>query len=233
MNSFTLTAVGYLARSPEVVTKGDVTCTRFCLIGNDYGGKDDEGVAREVITSVWFSAFGAAGETIARHSQKGDQLIVEARVRSNVWTDKQGEKQYDHSFVVQGFKFGAPGKTKREEFDARREQTLSLPRADGRGNDLEPQIHDEHSGLRDEGMYAGSASGAVVGVADSSRGTTQDAQGSAATSNISDANGSEVPHGSHRENDAARTKAVPALSKTTPEKSRGARSSRKTAPVVA
>jgi len=52
MNSFTLTAVGHLARNPEVIAKGDVACTRFCLIGNDYGGKDEEGAAREVTTSV-------------------------------------------------------------------------------------------------------------------------------------------------------------------------------------
>jgi len=120
MNSFTLTAVGNLARNPELVTKGEKSHARFCLVGNDYAGKDEEGAAREVTTSLWFVAFGGMGETIARHSRKGDQLIVDARVRSSNWTDDQGEKQYDHSFIVQGFRFGAPGKTKREELDARR-----------------------------------------------------------------------------------------------------------------
>jgi single-strand DNA-binding protein len=120
MNSFTLTAVGNLARNPELVTKGDKSHARFCLVGNDYAGKDEEGAAREVTTSLWFVAFGAMGETIASHSRKGDQLIVDARVRSSNWTDEQGEKQYDHSFIVQGFRFGAPGKIKRDELDARR-----------------------------------------------------------------------------------------------------------------
>jgi single-strand DNA-binding protein len=122
MNSFTLTAVGNLARNPELVAKSDILYTRFCLVGNDYVGKDDEGAAREVVTSLWFVAFGALGESIARNVRKGDQLIVEARIRANNWTDKQGEKQYDHSFVVQGFRFGAPGKAKREEFDALRSE---------------------------------------------------------------------------------------------------------------
>ena len=134
MNSFTLTAVGQMARNPEVVTKGDGACTRFCLIGNDYGGKDEEGVAREVTTSVWFVAFGAIGDSIAQHSRKGDQLIVEARVRPNNWTDKQGEKQYDLTFIVQGFRFGAPGKMKREEFSGRREQTSGLPQTEDLGD---------------------------------------------------------------------------------------------------
>jgi single-strand DNA-binding protein len=116
MNSFTLTAVGNLARNPELVAKSDTLYTRFCLIGNDYAGRDDEGAAREVVTSLWFVAFGGLGEAIAKNARKGDQLIVEARIRSNDWTDKQGEKQYDYSFVVTGFRFGAPGRAKRDEF---------------------------------------------------------------------------------------------------------------------
>lgn len=121
MNSFTLIGIGHLARNPELTVKGDTTYARFCLVGNDYAGQDDGGTNREVVTSLWFVAFGALGETIARRVRKGDQLIVEARVRANTWTDKQGQKQYDHSFVVQGFKFGAPGRAKREEFEADRE----------------------------------------------------------------------------------------------------------------
>ena len=122
MNSFKLTAVGQLARNPELVAKGDTLYTRFCLVGNDYAGRDEEGAAREVVTSLWFTAFGALGEAIAKNALKGDQLIVEARVRANNWTDKQGEKQYDHSFVLEAFRFGAPGPAKREVFDAQRSE---------------------------------------------------------------------------------------------------------------
>ena len=120
MNSFTLTAIGNLAKNPELAVKGDTTYTRFCLVGNDYAGKDEHGNAREAVTSVWFVAFEGLGETIAKNVRKGDQLIVQAQMRANNWTDGDGEKQYDHSFVVQSFRFGAPGKAKREEL-ARRE----------------------------------------------------------------------------------------------------------------
>jgi single-strand DNA-binding protein len=133
MNSFTLTAVGNLARNPELVAKNDTSYTRFCIVGNDYAGKDEEGAAREVVTSLWFVAFGAMGEALARNARKGDQLIVEAHVRANNWTDKQGEKQYDHSFVVDGFRFGAPGKVKREERDARREESTARIAAGAHG----------------------------------------------------------------------------------------------------
>jgi single-strand DNA-binding protein len=125
MNSFNLTAVGNLARNPEFAAKNDTSYTRFCLVGNDYAGKDEGGTAREITTSLWFVAFGALGEALARNARKGDQLIVEAHVRANNWTDKQGDKQYDHSFVADGFRFGAPGKLKREELDGRREEESS------------------------------------------------------------------------------------------------------------
>jgi single-strand DNA-binding protein len=127
MNSFTLTAVGNLARNPELVVKGDTTYARFCLIGNDYAGKDEDGASREIVTSLWFVAFGPLGETIARRARQGDQLIVEAYVRANQWTNRQGEKQYDHSFVVQGFRFGAPGRARREGLHADRDSGDSTP----------------------------------------------------------------------------------------------------------
>lgn len=121
MNSFEVTAVGNLAKNAEFVSKGDTSYARFCLIGNDYAGRDDDGSAREAVTSLWFVAFGPLGEAIATNARKGDQLILRARIRSNNWTDEQGQKQYDYSFVVDGFRFGAPGRVKRDEFEARQD----------------------------------------------------------------------------------------------------------------
>lgn len=114
MNSFTLTAIGNLARNPEMVMKGEHSCVRFCLIGNDYAGRDEEGGEREIATSVWFIAFGAIGEAIVRNVHRGDQLIVEAQVRADHWVDRQGERRRNHSYVVRGFRFGARGKVTRE-----------------------------------------------------------------------------------------------------------------------
>jgi single-strand DNA-binding protein len=122
MNSFTVTAVGNLAKNPELAVKGDTTYTRLCLVGNDYAGKDEHGNVREAVTSLWFVAFESLGEAIAKNARKGDQLILQAQIRANNWTDQEGEKQYDYSFVVQNFRFGAPGKAKREQLAARRDE---------------------------------------------------------------------------------------------------------------
>ena len=120
MNSFTVTAVGNLAKDPELGQKGDTTYARICLVGNDYAGKDAYGNAREAVTSLWFVAFESLGEALAKNARVGDQLIVQAQIRANNWTDKEGEKQYDYSYVIQAFRFGAPGKAKREDLATRR-----------------------------------------------------------------------------------------------------------------
>jgi single-strand DNA-binding protein len=122
MNSFTLFAVGNLAKDPELASKGDTAYTQFCLIGNDYAGKDSQGNTREIATSLYFVAFDNLAETIAKNARIGDQLIVQAQIRANNWIDKEGEQRYDHTFVVQHFRLGAPGKVKREELGARRNE---------------------------------------------------------------------------------------------------------------
>jgi single-strand DNA-binding protein len=123
MNSFTVTAVGNLAKNPELAVKGDTTYTKVCLVGNDYAGRDEQGNAREAVTSLWFVAFDNLGEAIAKNARKGDQLILQAQIRSKNWSGKEGETQYDYSFVVQSFRFGAPGKLKRDELTALRDET--------------------------------------------------------------------------------------------------------------
>ena len=123
MKSFTLIAVGRLASDPELTAKADTTYTRFCLIGDDYAGRDGAGEEKKLTTSIYFVAFNSIAQAIARHARKGDQLIIDGFVQSNNWTDKDGEKRYDYSFVIQNFRFGAPGKIKREQLAALHTET--------------------------------------------------------------------------------------------------------------
>ena len=107
MNSFTLFAVGHLDRDPERVAMGDSGYTRFCLVGGEAVGRDCEGPLRETMTRLWFMAFDPLGERIWHDTRKGDQLILQARVRVNVWTDAAGEKHDHHTFITQDFRLGA------------------------------------------------------------------------------------------------------------------------------
>lgn len=107
MNSFKLTAVANLARNPELSVKGEVTFARFCLVGNDELAACGVNPSQEVVTSLWFLAFGDIATAIARTARKGDQLILEANVIAAHWINKQREQQHGTVFVVTGFRFGA------------------------------------------------------------------------------------------------------------------------------
>jgi len=136
-----MNAVGNLTKNPEVVVRNDRTFTRFCLVGTDYLRKDEEGATREVITTIWFAAFGNLGEAIAKHARKGDQLIVQARIRAANWV-KDGEVKYDYSNIVSGFRFGAPGRAKREELDARYGEHMPVKPEDSMEDNLEDKPED-------------------------------------------------------------------------------------------
>ena len=114
MNSFKVTAIGRVAQPLELKGSGDSQYTRITLIGNDYAGKDGKGNAREVTTTVYFTAFGSMAKTLAQNVRTGDQLILEARMEANNYTDSNQEKRYGYSFIVDSFQFGAPGKESRE-----------------------------------------------------------------------------------------------------------------------
>ena len=107
MNSFKLTAVGNLVRNPELSTIGEVTFARFCLVGHDAVAVTERDPPEEVATKLRFLAYGDIATAIARGSQRGDQLILEAKVIGTQWTDKHGGRQYGDVFIVTGFRFGA------------------------------------------------------------------------------------------------------------------------------
>ncbi|HFX1228590.1 TPA: single-stranded DNA-binding protein [Pseudomonas aeruginosa] len=109
--------IGNLAKTPAITGTGDRAVCRFTLIENEYAGKDREtGETRERSTAIQFVAFRAKAEAIAKHCMKGDQLIVQYRIENNDYTPEgSNETRYGFNFVVEDFKFGAPGKEKREQ----------------------------------------------------------------------------------------------------------------------
>lgn len=111
--------VGNLAKSVVLSGAGDRAVARFTLITNEYAGRDKEtGEVRERMVSLQFVAFRAKAEAIAKNALKGDQLIVDYRIENNTY-QKDGEDVYGYNFIVEDFKFGAPGKEKREQLMSR------------------------------------------------------------------------------------------------------------------
>jgi single-strand DNA-binding protein len=113
MNSFKMTGVGRVAKEQELKQVGDTSILRLTLIANDKFGE------KETVTSVQFIAFNGTAQALAKNVRKGDQLIVEAYLKNNYWTDSKEQRHYDNDLVITGFRFGAPGQIKRAELESR------------------------------------------------------------------------------------------------------------------
>ncbi len=103
---------GRAASDPDINTHGSTTVTRLRMISNEYAGKDEDGQRKERQVSIPFSAFGKQAETIAKTVSTGDQLVIEANIRNNNYTDGEGKERYEYNFEIVTFEYGAKGKGK-------------------------------------------------------------------------------------------------------------------------
>jgi single-stranded DNA-binding protein len=106
MSSFVVSAIGYLARNPEVVQTEKGTFCRFCLTGEDSTEEDEQGQYAVIVQSIWFVATHMIGAAIAYSARKGDQLFVEGKIRRHHWT---ANGSVEITLVVTGFRYGRRG----------------------------------------------------------------------------------------------------------------------------
>lgn len=116
---------GRAVAAPELHVYGSTKVARLRLIRNEYAGKDEEGNRKEREVCIPFSAFDAMAETLARNVMTGDQLIVEAVIRNNNYTDDKGDEHYDYNFEVVTFEYGAPGARKRKKLTEEKAEETS------------------------------------------------------------------------------------------------------------
>ena len=75
--------------------------------------KTPQGENQEETTFVDVKAFDRRAETMAKYFDKGDQVIVEGRLVTDQWEDKQtGNKRYALRLVASGFHFVGGGQGK-------------------------------------------------------------------------------------------------------------------------
>lgn len=123
MNKFIF--VGRVSSRPVFKEYKETLVTKFWLVRDDYVGKDQSGVAKTRQVFIPFSAFSSLAKQIADQVLVGDQLIVEAQVYNNNYTDKAGNERFDYNFQVRYFEFGAPGRKKREKFETQHNENLT------------------------------------------------------------------------------------------------------------
>ena len=96
--------MGRLTRDPEVrYTQGDnaSAVARFSLAVDRRFKKDGEQTA-DFISCV---AFGKTGEFIEKYGHKGTKFVVEGRIQTGSYTNKDGQKVYTTDVVVEQVEF--------------------------------------------------------------------------------------------------------------------------------
>lgn len=86
-----------LTRDPDIkVSKSGMTIARFTLAVNR-GYKKDQKQEADFISCV---AFGKTAEAIGNYVYKGQRLLVEGRIQTGHYTDKNGETRYTTEIAV-------------------------------------------------------------------------------------------------------------------------------------
>jgi single-strand DNA-binding protein len=96
--------MGRLTRDPEVrYSQGDNTSAvaRFSLAVDRRFKKDGDQTA-DFINCV---AFGKTGEFIEKYGHKGTKFVVEGRIQTGSYTNKDGQKVYTTDVVVEQVEF--------------------------------------------------------------------------------------------------------------------------------
>ena len=95
---------GRLVSNPQLIkTRNDVDLVTFTLAVPEYR-REKDGEKKRNVNYFDFEAWDTGAVTIAKYSEKGDEIFVHASARPNNWTDREGVKRYQVKFRVKEFK---------------------------------------------------------------------------------------------------------------------------------
>lgn len=102
--------IGNLTRDPELksLPSGIKVCS-FSLATNRVW-KDKNGARQESTDYHNVVVFGRQAETVAQYMKKGNSILVEGRMQTRSWDDKNtGEKKYRTEIIADRTQFGPKG----------------------------------------------------------------------------------------------------------------------------
>ena len=101
--------IGNLTRDPELksLPSGIKVCS-FSLATNRVW-KDKNGAKQESADYHNVVVFGRQAETVAQYMKKGNSMLVEGRMQTRSWDDKDGSKKYRTEIIADRTQFGPKG----------------------------------------------------------------------------------------------------------------------------
>ena len=117
--------MGRLTRDPEIrYTQGDnASCIARFSLAVDRRFKRDGDQTTDFINCV---AFGKTGEFIEKYAHQGTKLVVDGRIQTGSYTNKDGNKVYTTDVVVENAEFA-------ESKSSQQNNNNAVPQADNDG----------------------------------------------------------------------------------------------------
>lgn len=105
--------MGRVTRDPELRRTGSgIAVTSFSVaVDRDYSGKDSERETDFLECVAWRKT----GEFIAKYFPKGSMIVVEGRLQTRSWTDKEGNKRRTVEILVENSYFGESKRNKESQ----------------------------------------------------------------------------------------------------------------------
>jgi single-strand DNA-binding protein len=101
------TIIGNLTRDPELRAIPSGTQVATFSVATNRVWKDKDGSKKEDVQFHNVVVFGRAAETAAQYLKKGSQVLVEGRMQTRSWDDKNsGEKKYRTEIIADTVQFG-------------------------------------------------------------------------------------------------------------------------------
>ena len=100
--------IGNLTRDPEMkALPSGSNVTTFSVATNRYY-KDAQGAKQEAVEYHNIVVFGRQAETSNQYLKKGQNVMIEGRLQTRSWDDKDtGQKKYRSEIVAESVQFGA------------------------------------------------------------------------------------------------------------------------------
>ena len=122
---------GRLVANPQLIkTRNDVDLVTFTLAVPEYR-REKDGEKKRNVSYFDFEAGDTGAITLAKYSEKGDEIFVHASARPNNWTDREGVKRYQIKFRVKEFKILSYNKKQNETDKSNTETEPALSTEDG------------------------------------------------------------------------------------------------------
>ena len=97
--------VGNLTRDPDLKALPSGTMVTNIGLATNRTWKDKNGEKKEEVEFHNLVAFGKTADTIHQWVHKGDQILIEGRLKTSNW-EKDGIKHYKTETIVESFQFG-------------------------------------------------------------------------------------------------------------------------------